>query len=80
MQKKEYRYNYPEQIKMSEGLESGDIVLIASMTNKSKAYISLMCKGKRKMTDDIKMIVERFAFANKYKRSIIEDVMTAQAV
>ena len=65
MQKKEYKYDYPAQREISEGLVRGDIMLISGITNRSRTYISRMSLGQRKMTDEVEILVKKRVEQNK---------------
>ena len=65
MQKKKYTYDYPEQRELSKGLRQGDVKLIADKTGYSPGTVSLMCKGKRKMQDNVRKVIEQLVLINK---------------
>lgn len=63
--KQTYSYDYPEQVELFEGLESGDISYIARKVGKSRQYINLMSKGKRKITPAVEKLVEKMISLRK---------------
>lgn len=56
---KKYKYDFPAQRELSKNLAKGDKAFLARKFGYSLTYISLMCKGERKMSDAIKQVVEK---------------------
>lgn len=75
---KQYQYNYPEQIKISEGLEKGDRKIIAEKTGYSFEMIIKMCKGVRKMTPKVEKYIKLITIANNAKEKIINEIQVEQ--
>lgn len=65
--KKIYRYDYPEQRELAKGLVHGDITRVAILSKKSRQMVSLMCAGERKMTKKVQDIIIKFCELNKQK-------------
>lgn len=68
-QKKKYEYDYPDQRKLREALELGDMTRIAKATKRSRSYITQMFDGTRKMTDDVMDLVEIYRVYNDAKKA-----------
>ncbi|MBI9055481.1 MAG: hypothetical protein JEY96_16785 [Bacteroidales bacterium] len=60
-----YSYYYPEQVELFKDLESGDVSYIARKVGKSRQYIDLVSKGKRKITPTVKKVVEKLTSLRK---------------
>jgi len=58
-QKKKYVYDFPEQREFCSGLQYGDIVYIAKVTGYSISQTTNVVNGKRKMKDNMKIVIEK---------------------
>jgi len=63
--KRTYSYYYPEQVELFKDLEGGDISYIARKVKKSRQYIGLMSKGKRKITPAVEKLVHKLTSLRK---------------
>ncbi len=57
-QKKIYKYDYPEQRVLSDQLGVGDKARVVELSPYAQPTIYAMCNGSRKMSDDVKSIIE----------------------
>lgn len=54
----DYTYDYPEQRVLAKKLRKGDLEIVARKTKRSYGYIAQMTSGKRRMTTDVRRIIE----------------------
>ena len=54
-----YTYDFPEQRELSKDLKRGDTSLLADLTGYSLVTISQMCRGRRKMADIVKLMINK---------------------
>ena len=70
-QKKKYVYDFPEQREFCSGLQYGDIVYIANATGYSVSQTTNVVNGKRKMQDNMKIVIEKVL---NLRKSMNEDI------
>ncbi len=60
-----YVYDYPEQRELAKHLTSEDRKWLANNTEFTKKTIDMMCNGKRRMSDELKKLVESIVEINR---------------
>lgn len=68
--KKKYVYDYPENREVSRGLQKGDQLFITEKTGYSYGHVNDMIRGRRKMLDDVKDLIQKVTALNAAKQRL----------